>query len=214
MASEQGYLDLRNIRSIDSFSAGRIANLDDAEAYVRQVAKLCGVKDTALVEALLARLVKGELAAAQDASELVSDDRVADAFNFLSDQFRVAHPRRVTGDQILQYRTTRLAIYPNVFSQQNLSGSRPVGAVLMLCMLVLNGGVPESTESSARTNPQPSSLTNDPPQTSWAVAGSHRYRGAFEYRNASTTYFQGLTPQGLRTFVDSVARILALPAER
>jgi hypothetical protein len=213
MASEQGYLNLRSLRSIDSLSAAGIATQDDAENYVRQVAKLCGAKEKDdLTDALLARLVNGELAAAHDPAGLVPDDRVANAFNFLSDQLRVAHSRRLTGAEVRQYRTTRLAIYPHLFGEGNVSGTRPVGAVLMLCMLVLNGGVPEETENSAGTALQSSSLKNDPHRANWGDGTP--YRAAREYRIASTTYFQELTPQGLQSFVGSVAKIMALPEAR
>jgi len=202
MASERDHFDLRHIRSIDSLSAAAVGNLDDADAYVNQVAKLCGLKDTTLLEPLLARLAKAELAAAQDPSALVSDDQVASAFNFMSDQFyksvpdeyRIPHPRHVTGTEILEWRTTRVGVnYPHLFSQGNLSGTRPVGAVLLLRMMTLSGGIPAPLQTNT-----PSAIVAD---------GT-----ASRYRTIGERYLSGLTRMGMLSFVESVAKLIGLHA--
>ena len=199
-ASARDHFDLRHIRSIDSLSAAAITNLDDADAYVKQVAELCGLRDTSVLEPLLARLAKAELAATQGSSGLVSDDQVASAFNFMSDQFyssvpdeyRIPHPQHITEAEVLQWRTTRLAVnYPHLFSQGNLGGVRPVGAVLMLRLLTFSGGLPDSPRKNA-----PSAIVAD---------GT-----ASRYRTISERYLSGLTPLGMLSFVESVGKLLGL----
>ncbi len=165
MASEQGYVNDISLRSINSLPSTQITSLEEAETYVRQVAEFCGVQGPILAGQLLPRLVEGEWAAAQDPSKLVSDDRLADAFNFLSNEFRVPHQQRVTGADVLQFRTTMSAIYPHVFSPKRLGGSRPVAAMITLQQMVFNGGVPEGAKKYAQNGPKPGSFKADPSRT-------------------------------------------------
>ena len=213
MPSEQGYVNFRSLQTINSLPDTRITSLDQAKAYVKQVAEACGVQGPILIGELLPRLVRAELAAAQDPSQLVSDDRVADAFNFLSDEFRVPHPQRLTGTEVLQFRTTMSAIYPHVFSPKSMSGSRPVAALITLHQLVFNGGVPEGAKKYAQKDPQPGSFKIDPSRTRMAI-DKNPNPIAREYRTASATYFHGLTSEKMQPFVDSIAKIMALPAGR
>ncbi|MGA9640485.1 MAG: hypothetical protein WBQ72_03755 [Terriglobales bacterium] len=213
MANEQGYVNLRSLQSINSLPSIQITSLEEAETYVKQVAELCGVQGPILTGELLPRVVQGELAAAQDPSKLVPDDRVAEAFNFLSDEFQVPHPQRLTGTDVLQFRITMAAIYPNVFSPKNAGGVRPVGALILLHQLLFNGGVPEGAKKFAQKDPQPGSFKVDRSRSRVAIDKSPNLI-AREYRTASATYFQRLTSEKMQSFVDSIAKIMAFPAGR
>jgi hypothetical protein len=212
MATEPGYVNIRSLQIINSLPDTKIANLDDAQAYVKQVAAACGVQGPVLAGELLPRLAQGELAA-QDPSHLVSDDRVAEAFNFLSREFQVPHAAPVSGTDVLQFRTAMSAIYPHVFSPKSVSGSRPVQALITLHQLVFNGGVPEGAKKFAQKNPAPGSFKVVSARAVLAPGGipSSVER---EYRTASQAYLRGLTPQGMRSLVNSLAKIMALPAGR
>lgn len=214
MANEQGYVNVRSLQSIDSLPSTRITSLEEAETYVKRVAELCGIQGPILTGELLPRLVQGEWAAAQDPSKLVSDDRLAEAFNFLSTEFRVPHPQHVTGADILQFRITRSAMYPHVFSPKTVSGSRPVEAVISLQQLVFDGGVLEGAKKFAQKDPQPGSFKIDPSRTRVALGTNPKLMIAREYQTASMTYFRGLTAEGLQSLIDSITKIMALPAGR
>jgi len=210
MTGERGYVSPKSLQTINSLPDTKIANLDDAQAYVKQVAAACGVQGPILAGELLPRLAKAELATAQDPSQLVSDDRLAEAFNFLSDQFQVPHPQRLTGTDVLQFRTTMSAIYPHVFSPKSMSGSRPVQALITLHQLVFNGGVPEGAKKVAQKDPQPGSLKIDPSR-SRAVPDTFTSPAVREYRFSAIRYFAGLSPQQMRSVVGSITEIMALP---
>ncbi len=213
MAAEQGYVNDRSIQIINSLGDPRFKSLDDADAYVRQVARACEVQGPVLTEGLLPRLAEGELAAAQDPSRLVSDDNVAETFNFLSREFRVPHPQVLTGNDVLQFRTAMSAIYPHVFSAKSSPGSRPTQALILLHQLVFNGGIPEGAKRFARKDPQPGSFKalesrvqlNPDPTSSLAVR---------EYRSASIAYFRRLDELEMHSLIESLAKIMALPAGR
>ncbi len=213
MTNEQGYVNLRTLQSIDSLPPIQIKSLEEAEAYVGQVAELCGIQGPILTGELIPRLVQGEWAAAQDPSQLVSDDHLAEAFNVLSAEFRVPHPQHVTGADILQFRIARSAIYPHVFSPKTVSGSRPVEAVISLQQLVFDGGVLEGAKKFAQKDPQPGSFKIDPSR-SRAVINANPNPIATEYRTASMKYFRGLSSRGMQSLVDSITKIMALPVGR
>jgi hypothetical protein len=156
-------------------------------------------------------LVKAELAAAHDPTRLVSDEKVADAFNFLSDEFRVPHPQRLTGIDILQYRVTMAAIYPHVFSPRSAGGVRPVEALILLHQLVFNGGVPEGAKKVAQKDPQPGSRKIDI-SSGRLIPGKQTNSIAREYQVSSSSYFGRLTSLKVRSLVDSIAKFTALPA--
>jgi hypothetical protein len=214
MATEKGYVNLRSLQSINSLPSTPITTLEEAETYVRQVAELCGIQGPILTGELLPRLVQGEWAAAQDPSKLVSDDRLAEAFNFLSTEFRVPHPQHVTGTDILQFRIARSAMYAHVFSPRTVSGSRPVEAVISLQQLVFDGGVLEGAKRYAQKDPHPGSFKIDPSRSRAGINANPNLMIAREYQTASMRYFRGLTAQGLQSLIDSIARIMALPAGR
>jgi hypothetical protein len=213
MATEQGYVNIRSLQMINSLPDTKIANLGDAQVYVNQVAAACGVQGPVLTGELLPRLAQGELAAGQDPSHLVSDDRVAEAFNFLSREFQVPHPAPITGTDVLQFRTTMSAIYPHVFSPNVMSGSRPVQALITLHQLVFNGGVPEGAKKFARKDPVPGSFKVVSSRVVLAPGGIPS-AAEMEYRTASRAYLRGLTAQAMQSFVDSLTKIMALPAGR
>jgi len=105
------------------------------------------------------------------------------------------------------------AFYPHVFSLKSMSGSRPVAALITLHQLVFNGGVPEGAKKYAQKDPQPGSFKIDPSRTRMAI-DKNPNPIAREYRTASATYFHGLTSEKMQPFVDSIAKIMALPAGR
>jgi hypothetical protein len=207
MASEQGYVNIRSLQGINSLLPIQITSLEEAESYVERVADLCGVQGPVLRGELLPRLAKAELAAAQDPSQLIPDDRVADAFNFLSEEFRVPHPQRLTGTDVLQFRTAMAAIYPLVFSGKDVPGSRPTQALITLHQLIFNG-VPEGAKKFAQRDPRPGSF-----KVKAARSTVHRSPdpAVREYRIASMNYFRGLNESGMHSLVESIARIMALP---
>ena len=213
MATERGYVNPRSLQIISLLSETKIANIDDAQAYVKQAAGACGVQGPILMRELLPRLAAGELAAAENPSLLVSDDRVAEAFNFLSREFQVPDQQFLAGTDVLHFRTTMSAIYPHVFSPKSMNGSRPVQALITLHQLVFNGGVPDGAKKFAEKNPQPGSFKIDPSRTRMAI-DKNPNPIANEYRTASARYFQGLTSEQMQSFVDSISKVMALPAGR
>jgi hypothetical protein len=210
MSDEQGYINVRSMQIINSLADPRIESLGDAEAYVRHVARACGVQGPVLTGELLPRLAEGELATARDQSRLVSDDNVAEAFNFLSREFQVPHPQVLTGTDVLQFRTTMSAIYPHVFSPKGVGGSRPVQALITLHQLVFNGGVPDGAKKYAQKDPQPGSLKIDPSRTRVSL-DTTTTPTVREYRALAIRYFAGLTPQKMQSLVGSITEIMALP---
>jgi hypothetical protein len=213
MAAEQGYVNDRSIQIINSLDDPEIESLGDAEAYVRQVARACGVQGPVLTKGLLPRLAEGELAAAQDPSRLVSDDNVAEAFNFLSREFQAPHPQVLTGNEVLQFRTAMSAIYPHVFSPKSVPGSRPTQALIMLHQLVFNGGVPQGAKNLAQTDPQPGSRRIDSSRGR-LVPKRDVNIVAREYQVAASRYFRGLSHREFQHFVRALEQIMALPDGR
>jgi hypothetical protein len=143
-------MDFEAIRQMDAASSARIEDLNDATAYVKESAILCGVANSALFsEELERRIASAELDGAKDPTKLVSDEQVATAFNFMSDEFRVPHPVQLTGADVLQYRSVMAAIFPHIFSPKSVRGSRPVGTIVMLYQLVYNGGITDGVRKAA-----------------------------------------------------------------
>jgi hypothetical protein len=147
----------------------------------------------------------------KDPSKLVSDDQVAEAFNFMSGEFHVSDPTHLTGADVSHYRGVMSAIWPHVFSPKSVSGSRPVGAVVMLYMLINNGGMTEGVKKVG--GPSGFAITGEPSHT---VPGSGKNSNllAIEYETASATYFGRLSPEEAHSFLDRLAKIMALPEER
>jgi len=206
MASEQGYVNIRSLQGINSLLPIQITSLEEAESYVERVADLCGVQGPVLRGELLPRLAKAELEAAQDPSQLIPDDRVADAFNFLSEEFRVPHPQRLTGTDVLQFRTAMAAIYPLVFSGKDVPGSRPTQALIMLHQLIFNGGVPEGAKKFAQRDPRPGSFKV---RAARSTVDRNPDLAVREFRIASMNYFRGLNESGMHSLLESIARIMA-----
>jgi len=106
-------IDARSLWKLEALSSSRIEGRDEAADYVRKAAALCGATDPSLVpDGLESRLATAELDTAKDPNKLISDDRVASAFNFMSDQFGVTSPTRLAGADVLQYRSNMSAISP------------------------------------------------------------------------------------------------------
>ncbi len=201
------HVDSRSLWKLEALSSGRIDGQEDATAYVRKAGAICGVAEPALVpDGFESRLAAAELDAAKDPSKLISDDQVARAFNFMSDQFGVANPTRLTGADVLQYRGVMSAIFPHVFSPKTVTGSRPVGAVVMLYMLVSYGGMTEGWKKVG--GPNSFGISEAEPIEH---PGIDRNAIAREYQSASLAYFQKKQPEEVRTFLGRLAKIMALP---
>lgn len=210
------HVDFNALRQLDAVSSGKIESLDDATAYVRKSATLCGVTDSALLpDDFENRLAASELAAAKDPNSLVSDDRVAETFNFISDEFRVEHPARLTASDILEYRSVMASIFPHVFSPKSVGGSRPVGAILMLYQLWYNGGVTEGVKRAAQLDRPPGSLkiSGGTVGGRWTADRNPNLPGR-EYQAAGRTYFRQHSLQDIRGFADRLIALMALTGGR
>ncbi len=209
------FLSFQGLQRLDAISASRIESPEDAVAYVRNAAAEFGIADPALLPAgVESRLAAAELEAVKDPGKLISDDQVAEAFNFLSDEFHIANPERLTGADILLYRGVKASMYPHLYSPKSVGGSRPVGALIMLDTLICEGGIMDGIRKAALLDRTPGSLKI----TGGRIAG---HPGAWtsngnpnlinrEYRNVSLAYFAQLSPLEVRSFFDRLAGILVL----
>ncbi len=159
------------------------------------------------------QIVNSELAAAQEPFQMVTDDRVAEAFNFVSDQFRVSHPQHLTGTDVLQFRIAMSAIYPHVFNSKSQNGSRPVSALILLHQLVFNGGVPQGAKNLAQTDPQPGSRKIDSSRGR-IIPNRDVNIVAREYQGAGSRYFRALSNLEFQHFVGALEQIMGLPDRR
>lgn len=204
------HVDFETLRHLNAASAGKIESLDDARAYMKKSATLCGLTDFALMpDDFELRLATAEFHAARDPKALVSDDQVAAAFNFMSDEFRVAHPVLLTASDILQYRSVMASIFPNIFSPKGVTGSRPVGAMVTLWMLVYNGGITDGVRKAAQLDRPPGSLKVSA-SGGRIVPNRNPTPIATEYQRASLTYFHSRSRQDVRSFLGRIAGIMAL----
>jgi hypothetical protein len=211
--SVNAHIDFRSLQQLDYLSSGQIQSLDDAKLYVRKSATLCGIFNSYLVsDHLESRLAADEFDAAKESNKLVSDDQVAQGFNFLSGEFAVAHPVHLLASDILQYRSVMSALFPHVFSAKNINGSRPVAAIVMLYMLVYNGGITEGVKRLGEVDHPPGSLKISP-TSSRLVLGSPTLV-ELEYRAASRAYFERQPPQAVQSLLEQLAGVLSLPARR
>jgi hypothetical protein len=209
------FLSFQSLQQLDALSSGPIRSLEDATAYVRKAAEQFGVTNPALLpDGLESRLAAAELAAANDPDKLVSDEQVAEAFNFLSNEFHVANPERLTGADILLYRGVKASMFPHLYSAKSVNGSRPVGALVMLDTLVHEGGIMEGVRNAAQLDRPPGSLKVTRVQIVGHSGPGNVSPIQREYRTASLTYFAQQSQQDTKPFLDQLARILALPVGR
>ena len=206
-------IDIRSLWSLERLSSGAIETSGGATDYVRKAAAACGVTDPAAVsDALESRLATAELVAAKDSTELVPDERIADAFNFISDEFRVADPTRLTGESISHYRRAMSAFWPHLFGAKSANGSRPVGAVVTLYMLTFYGGMTGGFKKVG--GPGGFGITDAEPDHPVLGTGKTSNLIAQEYQSAAAAYFAERSPQQIRSFLNRLAAILALPDRR
>ncbi len=210
-------INLQSLQQLDVLASGKIENPQDATAYVRKSAALCVFGDSdPMTEEIESRLVAAELDAAKDPNKLVSDDQVAEAFNFISDEFQVPHPARLIASDILQYRSVMASIYPHLFNGKDVRGSRPVGTVVILYQLWYNGGVTEGVRKAAQLDRAPGSLRVTGGRIgggTWTAAKDPNLIGR-EYQVAGYAYFAQRSPQDIRSFVDGVTTIVVKPGGR
>ena len=84
----------------------------DATAYVKNSADVCVLGNLSpLRDQIETLLVTAELAASKDPDKLVADDKIAEAFNFMSDEFRVDHPVHMTASDVLLYRSVMASVF-------------------------------------------------------------------------------------------------------
>lgn len=208
------HISFQSLQQLDALASSKIESLDDATSYVRQSAALCGAADPAfLPEGLESRLARAEWDTEREPSKLVSDDQVASAFNFISGVLGVQHPQRLTASDVLQYRTAMAAIFPHVFSPKSLNGSRPVGSMVMLYLLVYNGGMTDGARKVAQLDRPPGSLKVDSSRGGW-TPNRNLNLIAREYQTAGVTYFQRQSTQEVRAFAGELAKIVGLPGEK
>jgi hypothetical protein len=208
------HISFRGLQQLDTLSSGKIESQNDAAAYVRKAAVICGTTDPSLVPGdIESRLVSAEWEASKDPNKLVSDDQVARAFNFMSDEFGVQHPARLTASDILQFRSVQASIFPHVFSPKTVSGSRPVGAIAMLYQLWFNGGVTEGVRRAAQLDRPPGSLKTSQ-SGGWSVIDKNPNLIGREYQVAGYAYFAQRSPRQISSFLDQVAGIIGLPQGR
>jgi len=202
------FLSFSALQQLDALSADRVESLEDATAYVTKAATQFGIADPSFIPGGLAsRFAAAELAAAKDPDKLVSDEQVAEAFNFLSDEFHVANPERLTGADILLYRGVKASMYPHLYSPKSVGGSRPLGALIMLDTLICEGGIMDGVRKAALLDRPPGSLKI----TGGRIALNRSPNlTAREYQRASLTYFAQLSPREILSFFDRLAGILVL----
>jgi hypothetical protein len=163
-------------------------------------------------DALESRLAAAELEAAKDSSKLVSDNRIAEAFNFMSDEFRVQDPTRLTGEGVSHYRSTLSAFWPRLFGANSVKGSRPVGAAVTLYLLTFYGGMTGGFKKVG--GPGGFGITDAEPDHPVPGTGKTSNLIALEYQNAAAAYFAERSPQQIRSFLERLAGILGLPDRR
>lgn len=209
------YISFQSLQQLDTLSAGRIESPDDAKTYVRKAAALCGITDLSLApDDIESRLAAAERDAAKDPNKLLSDDQVAEAFNFMSDEFQVAHPAHLTASDILEYRSVMASIFPHMFSPKTVGGSRPAVAIVMLYQLWYSGGVTEGVRNAAKLDRPSGSLKVTSGQITGRKGGASRTDAEAEYRVAGREYFQKRTPQELQSFFSRLAGIVGLTGGR
>jgi hypothetical protein len=207
------HIDSRSLWPLERLSASKIDNIGDATVYVSKAATLCGIAAPDLLpENLESRIAKAELDVAKDPSRLISDDQVAEAFNFMSDEFHVPTPTRLTGADALHYRGVMSAFLPHVFSPKSVSGNRPVGALVMLYMLVYYGGMTEGWKKAG--GPGGYGITEADPDHPVPGTGKTSTLIATEYQTAANSYFLQRSPDEAHAFLNRMAKILTLPSGR
>lgn len=207
------FLSFQALQRLDAISASRIEGPEDAAAYIRNAVAEFGIADLALLpDGVESSLAAAELEAAKDPGRLISDDRVAEAFNFLSDEFRVANPQRLTGADILLYRGVKASMFPHLYSPKTVGGSRPLGTLIMLDTLIYEGGVMDGIRKAALLDRPPGSLKIDQSRGARAALNTSPNPAAREYQRASLTYLAQLSPSQARSFANRLTTILVLAA--
>jgi hypothetical protein len=208
------HISFQSLQDLDALSAGKIASVEDATAYVRKAAAICGTTDPSLVPTdIESRLATAEWEASKEPAKLVSDDQVAEAFNFISEEFQVPHPAHLTAQDILQYRSVMASMFPHLFNGKGENGSRPVGAVVIIRMLLYSGGLAEGARKAAQLDRPPGGLKMSP-SSGWSGPDRNPNIAAAEYRVAGQNYFGTQPPKRIGSFIERLAQIIGLPGGR
>lgn len=123
-----------------------IKTRQDAARYVNAMLQHTRMDLPVLTPELKALIIKAEFRSARDPSYLVSDEKMASAFNRVMDEVGSPAPMRVTAQEIHNYRDAvsvvkepRPWVYPNAIALGKGSGvqngARPVEALLTLFLL-------------------------------------------------------------------------------
>jgi hypothetical protein len=124
--------------------AGNIHSEQDARAYVDELARMFGDEITyALTAPLRARVAQAEFVTATDASKLIPEQRVADAWNKWVADINAPAEARITAAEVHNYRDAMHASgermwqqYPNLWSAPNIAAVKPDGTVAEGCRAV------------------------------------------------------------------------------
>lgn len=207
------HISVQSLGELDALASHRMDRLEDATAYVRKSAAVCGSPDPAfLPEGFESRLAAVELAAAKNPSSRISDEYLAATFNLISDVLKVQHPARLTATDILQYRAVMASIYPHLYSSKEINGSRPLAAVVMLYQLWYSGGLSLGVRAAAQLDRPAGSLK----VTSGHIALHPTKPNEVEadYRGAGLRYFARSSPEEVRSFMNTLMATLIGPERR
>ncbi len=211
MSAESGphlSISFQVLQQLDALASDKIESLEDATAYVQKSAALCVFGDPGPFGAELeSRLAAAELEAAGNPSKLIPDDKIAEAFNFMSNEFGVDQPAQLTGEDIHQFRSVQASIWPHLFSPKSVDGSRPVSAVMILYQLWFNGGITEGVRNAAKLDRPPGSLKISGGRIVGQL-GENGRTAQKEYRAAGYSYFAQRSPQKVRFFLDQLAEVI------
>jgi hypothetical protein len=206
-------ITFQGLQKQDVLASGKIENLEDAATYVRESTALCVFGDPGpLGVELQSRLAAAEFEAARNPSKLIPDDKIAEAFNLMSNEFAVDQPAHLTGDDILQFRSVQASIWPHLFSPKAVNGSRPVSAVMILYQLWYNGGITEGVRNAAKLDRPPGSLK----VTGGRIVGQlgstvNANAIGRQYQVAAGMYFAQASTRQIHSFFEKLGEILALP---
>lgn len=196
------------LRQLEALSEPPIQSLDDARHYVANAATWMRGDSEALPESCKKRVAAAELAAASDRDKLVPDQNIADAFAFLSRKFNVTHSEAVTSGDVREYRCVMAALFPQLFSQSSPDGVRPVGAAVMLYLMIHGGGIPQGAREIAKQG-IPKRFRVDSRLA--RLAPAYLAPSEVEYQSAYRKYCENTSPQEKEALVEQLMKILELP---
>jgi hypothetical protein len=201
-------MTIETVKQLETLSSSPIHSLDDAEEYVLRASTSMWSDPDFLSASRRTRVATAEFAAANEPRKLVPDKNVADAFAFLSREFKMRPSQSVSPKNVHEYRGALAAHFPRLFGQGTPNGVRPVGAAVMLYLMTYSGGIPQGTREMAQ-QPMPGPPRFDSRSARLELA--HATPSELEYQTACRTYFQNISPQQREALVEQLMNILDLP---